>query len=433
MGYPALSPDNRSSGVYISRTSVAMHSSRGYSLIEIIIVVVILGILASVSIRALRSADETARFEETRTKLQHLAEATAGSPSATGDAGSDFGFIGDNGTLPTSVNDLFENPGGWGTWNGPYIEDRVHGGGARYFAVDGWGAAIVRSGVEYVSTGSGSTVSYPFGTGSDDLLYNPVTITITDIDLTPPGPDYKDSLVATIEYPDGSGDITTRSASPDASGFVQMDSIPIGVHTLRIVYTPDSDTLTQRVTVRPGSRFYADINHYADLWSGSVAGCGGSGTMVLRPDGSGSVTNLTTSGCGANWQCVDETVADEGGSYVERAHSGWVTDVYTLEDPADTGCTIQSVTVYCRARREHNQGRVRPTVYIGGSEYQGSNLNLTTVWADYGHEWTSNPATGAAWTWTDIINLEAGPRLRGQSTTHSAFCTQVWVEVAYGE
>ncbi|GAJ22505.1 unnamed protein product, partial [marine sediment metagenome] len=48
---------------------------------------------------------------------------------------------------------------------------------------------------------------------------------------------------------------------------------------------------------------------------------------TLRPNAAGDETNLTPMGNGANWECVDEAVADEFTTYVEKIGYGYLRDL----------------------------------------------------------------------------------------------------------
>lgn len=154
-------------------------------------------------------------------------------------------------------------------------------------------------------------------------------------------------------------------------------------------------------------------------------------TMVLRPMGVGSLTALVTEGCGSNWQCVSETTPDEDVTRVVRASNSYATDVYAMEDPATTTGSIDKVTVWCRAKRANNQGSLKPTIYTGGTEYNGTEQTLSASYVDYSHEWATNPNTSAAWTWQEIKDLETGLAIKGQNSSFPAYCTQVWLKVQY--
>ena len=136
-------------------------------------------------------------------------------------------------------------------------------------------------------------------------------------------------------------------------------------------------------------------------------------------------------GCsGANYQCVDEEVADEDATRVSQSMNLFIADYYELTNPSGIVDPIISVTVYARAKREHTQGQLRLLVRPGLFPYYGSTTDLTSSWANYSYTWTTNPATGSAWGWSDINSLEAGIQLKGQGS-HSSYCTQLWVVVEY--
>jgi len=73
--------------------------------------------------------------------------------------------------------------------------------------------------------------------------------------------------------------------------------------------------------------------------------------------------------------------------------------------------------------------------YAGtASRYEGESHSLTSTYQKYTSEWPWNPATGSAWTWSDIDMLEAGVTSRqvGGSWTGEIRVTQLYVEVVGG-
>jgi hypothetical protein len=216
--------------------------------------------------------NETARFEETRAEMDRLARAICGDPSlVSGGARSDFGYVGDVGALPPNLDALAANPGGYTTWRGPYVADRFSSGGpSDWFKYDGWGKAYTYTGgLAINSTGGPAPLSRELAGSMADLLYNRVVVVVTDLDQTPPGPDYADSIRLALTFPDGAGGLTTRLRSPGPDGLVEFDSIPIGGHALRIIYSPASDTLTRQVSVSPGEDAYLETATAEDYWTGS--------------------------------------------------------------------------------------------------------------------------------------------------------------------
>ena len=246
-------------------------NKKGYSLFELIIVIVIISILTTVTLKSLRYSSDISRVEKTKEELTQLAYSIAGNPNLlSGGNRIDFGYIGDIGALPVNLDALVQNPGGYTTWQGPYLKDDYYLSAASSeseFKSDAWGTAYTYSGdVTIISTGSGSTITREIANSSADLLLNKVSVIITDLNNTPPGAIYKDSLIFTLSYPDGTGNTTNQSQTPTPNGFVQFNSIPIGIHTLKVAYTPTADTLTRIVSVAPIQNYYIEIQLNQDLW-----------------------------------------------------------------------------------------------------------------------------------------------------------------------
>lgn len=243
-------------------------SQGGYTLVELLVVMVVIAILAAVAIESLGGAVETARFEETRTEMDQLAYAIAGNPGLiSGGVRTDYGYLGDIGSLPPDWDALVTNPG-YATWDGPYVHDEFSGGGADMeFKLDGWGREYsTPNALTFSSTGGTETVTRQLANTMADLLYNSVAASVVDLDFSPPGNIYNDSVVVRLTYPDGGGSYVTINRNPSPDGFVQFDSVPIGLHTLQMAYLPDNDTLRRRANVDPGQDYYTQIQYYANVW-----------------------------------------------------------------------------------------------------------------------------------------------------------------------
>lgn len=243
-------------------------SKSGYTLVEMVIVVVILGILAAIAATSLRNSNDVARTERTKAELERLADAIAGDPNTlSGGIRTNFGYIGDVGALPPNLDALAQNPG-LATWQGPYIYDNVSpDGSSSEYRNDAWGVAYSYSGgISITSTGSGDAITRNIANSVNDLLYNRVSTVVTDLDYTPPGLTWQDSVVLTLTYPNGSGSFRTAAVSPGSDGLATFDSIPIGLHDLEIIYIPDSDTTHRKVAVNTGEDSYVRIQLPKKLW-----------------------------------------------------------------------------------------------------------------------------------------------------------------------
>jgi general secretion pathway protein G len=241
-----------------------IRSDRGFTLIEIVVVIIILGILSTIAVTRMGSSIGTARFEQTKKELDQLAFAIVGNPELYADgARSDFGYVGDVGALPPDLDALTQNPGGYATWDGPYIN---RGMASDDFKKDAWGTAYTYTDTLLRSSGSGSNIDKKFAGSSVELLSNSVTGTVLDADMTMPGASYRDSVTVQLLFPDGSGSMTTANVNPDNHGYFSFSGIPIGNQTLRVIYVPDSDTMNYDIAVYPNRDVRLGIIFPADLW-----------------------------------------------------------------------------------------------------------------------------------------------------------------------
>lgn len=257
----------------------------GFTLIELVIVIVIAGILVTVALQGGRTISETSRIEETRQEMDALARAIVGNPELHNNGiRSDFGYVGDVGSLPISLDALHADPGAYATWRGPYVENRFIQT-PNDFKQDAWGVPYVYSGGEVISsTGSGTAISRRIAESVDHLLYNSIAGNLYDLDGTPPGSVYADSVRVRLTWPDGAGDMTYAEIFPDGGGFFQFDSIPIGNHELRIAYPPSGDTLDCFVSVLPNSRLYSEYHLPSDVWPPGSSGADGGIISIAGSD-----------------------------------------------------------------------------------------------------------------------------------------------------
>jgi general secretion pathway protein G len=239
-------------------------NNRGFTLVELVIVIVVMGVIATVALRKMGTAISTAQTEQTKTELENLSYAITGNPSTYSlGSRSDFGYVGDVGALPPNVSALYSNPGGYSTWNGPYIERGIK---STDFSKDAWGADYVITGTTLRSTGSGSNIDRLFAPSLAALTSDTITGYLLDANQSRPGTVYKDSLKILLTYPNGSGSTTTATVYPDKNGKFTIANVPIGYRTLRVIFTPMTDTLSVPITIYPGKTARADITFPADLF-----------------------------------------------------------------------------------------------------------------------------------------------------------------------
>lgn len=235
----------------------------GYTLIELVMVIVIVGVLAGVATVNFLRTTETSRYEATQAELDALAAAIVGDPTLTADgARTDFGYVGDVGALPPTIDALAANPG-LATWRGPYIKGDFS---TNDYKNDGWNVPYLYQDTLLRSTGSGGNIDKVFASRRAVLLSNTVIGFLSDANHRPPGDVYRDSVVVAMSYPDGAGGTAFPSTAPDAGGRFTFTGVPVGNHAVRVVSVPDHDTMTVSVCVLPGVITKLDINFPADLW-----------------------------------------------------------------------------------------------------------------------------------------------------------------------
>jgi len=414
-----------------------IYNHSGFGLIELTVLVIVLGILTAVTMQSMTAAVQDLRRVKTEREMEILARAIVGNPDETVQGiRSDFGYIGDIGAFPPSLQALYRNPGGLATWDGPYlppgfVQDSVG------LATDEWGRPYLYGGGTVItSTGSGQPITRRLADAAADYLLNSLSGTIRDANDSLPGAIYRDSVDVKISVPDGLGAILTKTYRPSAAGAFRLDSLPAGQHLMRIIYRPEVDTLLRYVTILPRHKSTSDFKFAAAHFSASAGGgCDSSGFIALRPDGVGSTTRLTASGgCADNWECVDDITPDDNITMVQSQGGNWRTDIYSLSSPWSNICNIYSVSVHCRALKAAlwTVGRAKLVLRTYGTDYEGPENTVSSSWTEYSSEWATNPATGLAWTWDEIEQLEAGLSLQTSSPASRVQCTQVWVDVAYG-
>ncbi len=253
----------------------------GFTLVEVILVIIIAGILATVAMKSAGEVSETSRVEQTKQELDALSIAIVGNPQLESNGvRTDFGYVGDIGAMPPNLDALVSNPGGYSTWNGPYIKQRFSQISDDH-RKDAWGADYAYTGgVNITSSGSGSDIVRKFGRSTDELLYNTVSGTVLGNAGSPPGITYRDSVFVRLIAPNGTGGLTIRTNYVGLDGYFSFDSLPIGNHDLELIYIPDDDTLRRFVSILPGSSPYSVYPLATSDW---IAGSGGGGDLTHVP------------------------------------------------------------------------------------------------------------------------------------------------------
>lgn len=267
------------------------YGQRGFTLIEVLMTVVVIGILAAVAMRSVQSSIDSSRVRETQSEMDQLIYGIAGNPDLINNGmRSDFGYVGDVGALPATLDNLMTNPGGYSTWRGPYLASRftqdVDG-----YKRDAWGNLYTfSSGITIASTGGGTTpMTKSAGLSAAALTSTPLTGMVTDAGGNPPG-DSNVAVTVIVSYPNGTGGATTASATPSKGGSFTINSIPVGVHLVRAVYRATNDTASAYAASLPGQGATVPLRlpNAPFAASGGGGGGGGGGALIQYLPGSSS-------------------------------------------------------------------------------------------------------------------------------------------------
>ena len=159
-------------------------------------------------------------------------------------------------------------------------------------------------------------------------------------------------------------------------------------------------------------------------------------TETLRPSGNGGLYECETNvGAGStnNYTYVDESSANDA-DYVWNSDGDgvWETDLYAFPDTAiPAGSTISKITFYARFDSVAGYDYCKFAYKTGGTTYYSSAPNVTTSFAQYSWEQTTNQKTGLAWTIDDINGLVAGPSCYFAKGYDNGYCSQFWLVIDY--
>jgi len=145
-----------------------MKSETGFTLVELVLIIVVLGIVAAVAIPKIGDIITGSKTNATKEEMMRLKTAIVGNSAVTsGGRPTDRGYRGDVGSFPPNLTGLAARPGGIVVWNpytrlgwhGPYIDST----GGEYLK-DAWGAAYVYDSTArtITSTGSGTNIVLNF-------------------------------------------------------------------------------------------------------------------------------------------------------------------------------------------------------------------------------------------------------------------------------
>ena len=277
----------------------------GFTMMELIIVMSIIGILASLGLKAFDNVILNMKFESTIHEMEELKKAIVGDPQAIqNDVRASFGYFGDMGSLPSTLTQLITK----GTqaalqvdatldmvygWNGPYLRTTFTQD-ANGNLTDGFGKAYVYSTAKYTSADGDSVyatiTSYgdngaPGGDGTAaDInielfksdLFGSVYGNIYDVN------DFgMDNATVTIYYVDGSGGLANSSVPTTNDGFYYFPRIPFGLNSVRIAPLGGIETHAHRAVISATVNVQPNIFGVGSFYLTGTATATGPGDQIV--------------------------------------------------------------------------------------------------------------------------------------------------------
>ncbi len=223
----------------------------GLTLIELMIVIIIIGILAGVSMRSIQRITENFKFNETIAEMDQLAYAIVGNPNVVqNNIRIDYGYVGDTGVMPATLEDLFTNNAGVAGWEGPYIDVGFDSSPLNYM-VDAWGITYtyvnptnLAETPMILTPADGDTIDRDIASSVNSILNNTLLIRPYDVDNNMIN---GTNGVVEVHY---SG-VWNNMPYDGSEHYFESTTVPIGLHQVRVISA--GDTAYKAFSVEPST------------------------------------------------------------------------------------------------------------------------------------------------------------------------------------
>lgn len=129
---------------------------------------------------------------------------------------------------------------------------------------------------------------------------------------------------------------------------------------------------------------------------------------ALYPSGQGNYSDFSPTGSALHYLCVNEHPPDGDTTYCSSNSVG-ARESYTLTGTTDAIASVKAVQFVMTARKQGSGGRnIAAFTRTSSVNYDQSDAALGTSYSMTRQIETTNPATSAAWTSTEIASMEAG-------------------------
>jgi len=277
----------------------------GFTMMELIIVISIIGILASLGLKAFDNVILNMKFESTIHEMEELKIAIVGDPWAIqNDVRASFGYFGDMGSLPSSLTQLITKGAQSALqvdatldmvygWNGPYLRTTFTQD-ANGNLTDGFGNSYVYSTTKTLSADGDSVYATITSYGDDGSSGGAGTAADINIELFKSdlfGSVYgniydvndfgMDDATVTIYYVDGSGGLSNSSVVTVNDGFYYFPRIPFGLNSVRIAPLGGIETHAHRAVISSTVNVQPNIFNVGSFYLTGTATATGPGNQIV--------------------------------------------------------------------------------------------------------------------------------------------------------
>jgi hypothetical protein len=223
--------------------------------------------------------------------------------------------------------------------------------------------------------------------------------------------------------------------SPTVGGYIKTGGNAYGTASHSI--TGGYETISDAWTTNPQTGVAWTVSDINALEVGVISTAATAWGQILYITQVYVVVRITPTTTGSsNWLMVSDINTDEDTTYNRATGgAGALYDLYNLPTSGYGTGTINSVTVYARVRKETGSsgvGNARLACRTESTTYYGDNEALGESYAEISKEYTTNPNTSIAWTWTQINALQIGIELPSASgTAVYGRCTQAYAIVNF--
>jgi len=133
---------------------------------------------------------------------------------------------------------------------------------------------------------------------------------------------------------------------------------------------------------------------------------------TIKPIGAGALAEFTPQGSASNWDNVDDPTPDADAGYNYSSTVGQ-RDTFEFGNLSPISGNIFGVQANMAVRKDDAGTRtLRPMTRVDGTNYEGSNIFMSTDYRIYRQTWDQNPSAAAAWTEATINGAEFGYKVQ---------------------